>query len=760
MFSKAKNTVITGGLFQMQQVHEAKDDETQQAFMDVLQPKVALGAFHDSAERRDPPRCHPGTRTHVLKAIMDWVRNAEKVCMFMWLYGPAGAGKTAIAQTIAEQCRSSNLLAATFFFSHMTADRNNERSLVATIVYQLIISIPEIRSAVLESLQKDPLLLTRALDTQLHDLLISPLNKAAKENAPEFNSRPRLVILDGLDECSDARTQLNVLKALAHAAEQLHKPLFFFIATRPEFYLRKTLSKAMGTKTSRISLDDEQHPRADIEVFLRSKFADIVDDHPAGPYLPDHWPSEEEISHIVTKSSGQFIYASTVMRFIEAYDHMPPERLRIIFSAAPVAGNESPFAELDALYLRIFSAVPTHNVENVLDIMSILLLTPGVEMTPSQLSDFLAYNPGEVYAILTALHSLIAIPSADDGPGRHLYTFHASLSDFLLDRSRSGLFYIDKPRAYAKLTKLSLKQFTSPNGTKEALKTARMIFKESIFHALIDTTLFCDLISMDIITHLSWLCSGGREEQVSVDRTYWQSGTVFAWEKIPTRTLFRPLDPDVQKFVAWLQRTSSPATPDDYLLHHHRDAFDRWLLSELEEYLARLGRDELIAMLEVENISAYFNELYAALVNIVVLYEWSPGWHGRSIPIKLKSLPNPTLEVEQYLEILRSFFASEQRSGKHCFHPDKNLRLVSSIVLFLCLGRHEEEDNFEDVALECLPGILLRASGSPRFPSRMSEFSSSAMFARLRLSRQLKEISFKNAYTPLHGKLQYSPGYT
>ena len=82
--------------------------------MELLQPYISPGAFHNSDERYDPPKCHPHTRRAVLKKIIDWVKDADKVALFLWLYGPTGAGKLAIAQTIAELLEKEGLLAAAF----------------------------------------------------------------------------------------------------------------------------------------------------------------------------------------------------------------------------------------------------------------------------------------------------------------------------------------------------------------------------------------------------------------------------------------------------------------------------------------------------------------------------------------------------------------------------------------------------------------------------------------------------------------------
>ena len=68
----------------------------------ILRLGVSLGAIHDSAERYPPPNCHPDTRKAVRQIILDWVHSGNSASSFFWLYGPAGAGKTAILQAIAE----------------------------------------------------------------------------------------------------------------------------------------------------------------------------------------------------------------------------------------------------------------------------------------------------------------------------------------------------------------------------------------------------------------------------------------------------------------------------------------------------------------------------------------------------------------------------------------------------------------------------------------------------------------------------------
>jgi hypothetical protein len=196
--------------------------------MELLHQHIAPGAFHNSDERYDPPKCHPHTRRAVLKKIMDWVKDPNKVALFLWLYGPAGAGKSAIAQTIAELLEKLGLLAAAFFFSRNAAGRNDKTRLVPTLVYRLVKSIPEIRAHVLEAVEQDPAIFSCSIDTQIQALIVEPLNAAANEEAlaPILLSRPRLIILDGLDECSTTSAQTQILNAPFHSHKTSPHPAF------------------------------------------------------------------------------------------------------------------------------------------------------------------------------------------------------------------------------------------------------------------------------------------------------------------------------------------------------------------------------------------------------------------------------------------------------------------------------------------------------------------------------------------------------
>jgi len=456
--------------------------------MELLQQHIAPGAFHNSDERYDPPKCHPHTRRAVLKNILDWVKDASKVALILWLYGPAGAGKSAIAQTIAELLEEAGLLAAAFFFSRNAVGRDNKTPLVATLVYQLVISIPEIRAHVLEALEQDPSLFSRSIQAQIQALIVKPLNAVATNEtlAPIVLSCPRLIILDGLDECRSTSAQTQVLNALSTAIKHLHIPLCFLIASRPEQDIRQAFNdqKGLGSLSFSIALDDTYQPDDDIRVFLESTFDEIKQKHPSKAHFPAPWPSLEDIGQLVKKSSGQFIFASTVAKYINSHRHWPPDRLKFIFGQS-TPGQETPFTELDGLYHLMLSSVA--DLEKLEDILMLLVLRPvsrdypWLKETRDLLENFLFFRPGEIDMILTDLHSIIYVPPPGDRFTGFRF-FHASFPDFLLDRSRSMDLFLDEGAAYAKLTGLAVKHINNP--TKYALGDGRCMFFPSFVTSL------------------------------------------------------------------------------------------------------------------------------------------------------------------------------------------------------------------------------------------------------------------------------------
>jgi len=401
---------------------------------------VATGAFHDSDELYDAPKCHPHTRIAVLDDIMQWVSESElaRDDFIMWLFGPAGAGKSAIAKKIAEIATEKGLLIGTFFFSRTSPTRNTKDRLIATLSYQLAISIPHTRSHIEDVIERDPTIFNKNLQTQIDTLLIKPFQIAPTQVV----ASKKLFIIDGLDECNDGQVQVAILDAISRSFHKHNLPIIFLVVSRPEPDLVASFNGNEPLKCihRRLALDDTYRPDDDIRLFFSDKFEHIRRTHLLRSTILSSWPTRRVLETLVMKASGQFIYAATVIRFVESNRHSPCARLNIILGISP-PGKMTPFVELDALYNHIFSSVD--DIQLTLRVLGLYVMTPKFAGTLGLLGMspelFLSLEQGDIQL---ALIDLLSIVSYDESSGE-VEILHTSLVDFLSDKNRSTIFYID-----------------------------------------------------------------------------------------------------------------------------------------------------------------------------------------------------------------------------------------------------------------------------------------------------------------------------
>jgi len=300
----------------------------------------------------------------------------------------------------------------------------------------------------------------QSVDIQLVKLIVEPIQRL---HSTGFNPKdfPFVIIIDGLDECQGNNIQSGLVKSLAAAFH--HCPLFIriLIASRPEVYLRSTFNlPALQPHISRLALSDEYSAYDDIQRFLQDSFAKIRHEHPLASDIPSSWPSADVLHEITRKSSGQFIFASTTVKYVggDPYE-LPTRRLDVIRRLQSPRGEEDlPYAELNSLYHHVLSNVrDIERVKNVLGVSTVVsrLIVPSDAVGTTQWIDkFFFWQPGETKACLSPLESIIRC----DGEGR-IYIFHASLPDFLLDPSRSHQFYLRRESILSDCVALVLRHF-------------------------------------------------------------------------------------------------------------------------------------------------------------------------------------------------------------------------------------------------------------------------------------------------------------
>ncbi|KAF8325487.1 hypothetical protein F5887DRAFT_1145936 [Amanita rubescens] len=411
--------------------------------LEYLQKYISEGALHDSMARFPPPRCHPQTREKVLKIITDWVKNPHARQRIIWLNGPAGAGKSAIAQTIAGRC-SGEQLAASFFFFRNSSDRGTATRLFTTLAWQLAKNIPELLPYIESAVETEPLFPTKSIDIHFDLLIIQPFQELLRDK-PNFCPQKSLVVIDGVDECASDRDQMLFLRLIGEALSKIHTPLRFLICSRPEAHIQATFeSKVMTGITHTISLNDRFEPDDDIRKYLKDEFARICVEHKRFKLSPG-WPPGKAIDQLVLKSSGQFIYASTVVKFVDDIYDDPKERLEIVLNTRPV-NSESPFAEQDQLYTQILSQQPNVRLLRDLFTLIIALREPKMKFVCRRLR----IGEEQLERKLLRLRSLVRISY-----GGEITTYHLSLHDFFLDRKRAGKYFIHPIRVtFVRLPKI------------------------------------------------------------------------------------------------------------------------------------------------------------------------------------------------------------------------------------------------------------------------------------------------------------------
>ena len=290
------------------------------------------------------------------------------------------------------------------------------------------------------------------MDVQLQSLIID-----AFQHLSPLPQRPYLVIIDGLDECRDNATQQLILRLLCETITVHKLPLRFLIGSRPESHIRDSFDQeSLYTATRRVILDETFDPGRDIEVFLEYGFAKISAKNPILSHVEQPWPKEGIIDLLVQRSSGQFIYAATVLKFVGADFCSPTKQLALVLKPDSAA-----FSDLDQLYTQILSVYPSEvNIVRILGIISV----SGGELA-EVMEDIFGMEEGELKLVLRGLSSLIK-----DGNDENVYTgttssviphfAHASFGDYLFVSSRSGPFHVNREEYDNQLTTRSFALIT------------------------------------------------------------------------------------------------------------------------------------------------------------------------------------------------------------------------------------------------------------------------------------------------------------
>ncbi|KAJ7133654.1 hypothetical protein C8R43DRAFT_894912, partial [Mycena crocata] len=397
----------------------------------ILSQASANDASHDAGESFSIPRCHPETRMDMLTSLRRWSAGGGPETRICWLHGPAGAGKSAISQSLCQMLEKDGHLGGSFFFKRGHPSRGHATKLFPTIAYQLSRCSTELKSAIGTCICSHPAIVNKSVSAQLHALIIQPCRAA-------IPSRVLTIVIDGLDECEGEEFQQEILRSIGNAL-QSQASLRFLIASRPEPHIEKVFQCELSL-AGYYNVNVEQSFE-DVRRYLLVEFERIYRDHALMASVSRPWPTEEAVEQLVDKSSGYFIYAATVSKFVDDNDFYPPDNLHIIMGMGHT--GSSPFAALDQLYTQVLDAVPSRAQPQLLRILSVIAANLPARFvgTTRRIGQLLQLSPRNIHSTLRRLHSVIKVPLESDDKSA-ITVHHASFLDFLMSPARSTKFHL------------------------------------------------------------------------------------------------------------------------------------------------------------------------------------------------------------------------------------------------------------------------------------------------------------------------------
>ncbi|KAJ2911894.1 hypothetical protein MD484_g8521, partial [Candolleomyces efflorescens] len=413
--------------------------------------------MHDSDERFPPPRCHAGTRGAVIFRVFDWYGYQQRPGKpIMWIYAPAGYGKTAVAGTVSEKLEEKaaelgfNLIGATFFFWRTSEERNSPARFIITLTYQLFVSIPELVPHIERAVKQDPMIFSKKLETQLMKLIVGPF-KALGDTSHMPN---RLIIVDGLDECINSDQESRVQKRYAEDQERVQArvldlihtlashsfPLSFLILSRPEPWIKQHIkSPKFEDLVEPIDLYEVGDNMDDVEKFVREELTRIgVDD-------------EDLAEELVDRAGGHMLYASTVIRDIDDPNYDPRTRLQSLLGGSSSSNHDlthsTPFSSLHELYRQILRSCHEGNSRTMVEVLGELMAFTGDNLQfPHRasldgvvriLDGLSGRDPGSGMRAIRGLHSMLDTSYSGN------WFIHSSFPEFLQNPDLSLEFAVD-----------------------------------------------------------------------------------------------------------------------------------------------------------------------------------------------------------------------------------------------------------------------------------------------------------------------------
>jgi hypothetical protein len=292
------------------------------------------------------------------------------------------------------------------------------------------------RRMVCDVLRADPSLLKKGLRLQI-PRLFTPLLLLSPD------STRLIIVIDALDECDKddyGREAGELIPLLMCSLRATHQRAHLLITSRDEVSIRTMFNDITGgapeQRALRLHDIDKSVVQGDLSFYFRQHLRRIA----RWKNLPaDKWPGDSAFEQLLTRAGVLFVYAATVVRFLDDKEYDPSVRLQLVLDGDSTSAPET-FEMLDLLYTHVLATAASSQggrgalqdplAERVRRLVGTIVCLQQ-QLSSNDIVSLMGLNDYETHRTLARLGAVIICE--DEKPVR---IFHPSFPDFLANSSR------------------------------------------------------------------------------------------------------------------------------------------------------------------------------------------------------------------------------------------------------------------------------------------------------------------------------------
>ncbi|KAI0309826.1 hypothetical protein OF83DRAFT_1071430, partial [Amylostereum chailletii] len=418
-----------------------KDSEINSNLRDI--PYAGAGFQSDKG-------CLPGTRKALLEEIESWVNNTDDAPRVCVLLGPAGTGKSSIANEVARRFWALRRLGSSFCFDRAKQASRRPEHLFSSMARDLADHEPHFKQALSEVIcDSTDLRHTTDPARQFDDLILRPLKNLCLVG-------PIVVVIDALDESGDESTRQRMLAILATRMSGLPPSFRVLIASRPEPDIAQAFELSIDTSPHFLRMDDRAYAEQTTSDILAYIHAQRTVSIQLRNFLVD-----ERCKLLARTSEGLFQWASVACSYLGVRSKgglaISVRFQRLIERSADAAPHEI----LNALYLEVlrehFHMNDTKVEQCFKSVMGCILSVYEPLSISALVSLCHSIHDEDILemfnSVLGCMGSLLSGVHDSSIPIRPL---HTSFHDFLTTKKHSAEFYVNPDDYHNKMTSVCL----------------------------------------------------------------------------------------------------------------------------------------------------------------------------------------------------------------------------------------------------------------------------------------------------------------